>query len=103
MDIKNIIILLLACLHYPLLSQVTQEKVTNSKTELHLLTPDYPVPYGPMKIEDISVVLDRIYTFLDAPAPAKMIGRQTNKEIVDLSDLNANAIFEPGIDWKSYR
>jgi hypothetical protein len=35
----------------PALSQTTPAKVTDSNTALHLLQPDYPVPYGPVKVE----------------------------------------------------
>lgn len=95
---KNIIIILLlsAGLSYPLLSQVTPAKVTDSNTALHLLPPDYPVPYGPMKTEDIKTVLDRIYTFLDVATPAKMIDIQSKIEITDLTKLTSKSVFEPG-------
>jgi unsaturated rhamnogalacturonyl hydrolase len=92
-----IIILLSVGLSSPLLSQVTLSKVTDSNTALHLLPPDYPVPYGPMKTEDITVVLNRIYTFLDASTPAKVIDRQSKNEITDLTKLTPEAIFEPGV------
>jgi len=89
--------MLLTGICMPAISQTTPSKITDSNTALHLLAPDYPVPYGPMKTEDITAVLNRIYTFLDASTPPKMIDRQTKTEITDLSKLNANAIFEPGV------
>jgi unsaturated rhamnogalacturonyl hydrolase len=82
---------------YSVLSQTTPAKVTDSNTALHLLPPDYPVPYGPQKTEDITAVLNRVYTFLDTATPAKVIDRQTKTEVTDLSKLNAGSIFEPGI------
>lgn len=35
----------------PALSQTTPAKVTDSNTAPHLLQPDYPVLYGPVKVE----------------------------------------------------
>ena len=35
----------------PALSQTTPAKVPDSNTAPHLLQPDYPVPYGPVKVE----------------------------------------------------
>ncbi len=94
---RIIIILLSAGLSYPLLSQVTPAKVTDSNTALHLLQPDYPVPYGPQKTEDILAVLNRIYEFLDVSTPAKVIDRQTKTELTDLTKLTSGSIFEPGV------
>ena len=97
MKTKIIILIFSLGIFYPLFSQVTPVKVTDSNTPLHLLPPDYPVPYGPMKTEDITAVLNRIYTFLDASTPAKVIDRQSKNEITDLAKLTSDAIFEPGV------
>jgi rhamnogalacturonyl hydrolase YesR len=72
-------------------------KITDSNTPLHLLQPDYPVPYGPAKVEDIVAVLNRIYNFLDVSTPAKLIDRQTKFEISDMSKLTTESVFEPGV------
>lgn len=79
------------------LGQISTVKVTDSNTALHLLKPDYPVPYGPAKTEDIIAVLNRIYTYLDASTPARVIDSQTKIEITDLSKLTSGSIFEPGV------
>jgi unsaturated rhamnogalacturonyl hydrolase len=97
MKTKILILLLSAGLSAPLASQVTPAKVTDSNTALHLLPPDYPVPYGPTKTEDIIAVLNRIYTFLDTSTPAKVIDRQSKNEINDMTKLNSETIFEPGV------
>jgi len=96
MKTKIIILMLLTGICMPALSQTTPTKVTDSNTALHLLAPDYPVPYGPQKTEDITAVLNRLYTFLDEATPAKLIDSQSKAEITDLKKLNSNAVFEPG-------
>jgi rhamnogalacturonyl hydrolase YesR len=97
MKTKFIIFLFVAGLSFPALSQTTPAKVTDSNTALHLLQPDYPVPYGPVKAEEITAVLNRIYTYLDASTPAKVIDRQTKAEIPDITKLTTGASFEPGV------
>lgn len=92
-----IILLLSAGFCYPLLSQTTPAKVTDSNTALHLLPPDYQVPYGPAKTEDIIAVLNRIYTFLDASTRVKVIDRQTKTGITDMTKLTSGSVFEPGV------
>jgi unsaturated rhamnogalacturonyl hydrolase len=72
-------------------------KITDSKTPLHLLQPDYPVPYGPAKVEDITAVLNRIYNYLDISTPAKLIDRQTKMVVTDISKLTPGSVFDPGV------
>jgi rhamnogalacturonyl hydrolase YesR len=79
------------------LSQLTPARITDSNTPLHALQPDYQVPYGPAKAEDITAVLNRIYLYLDASTPAKIIDTRTKTEINDLKKLTGDAVFEPGV------
>jgi unsaturated rhamnogalacturonyl hydrolase len=97
MKTKIIFLLFVVGLSIPVLSQITPAKVTDSNTALHLLQPDYPVPYGPVKAEDITAVLNRIYTYLDTSTPAKVIDRQTKTEISDMTKLTSGASFESGV------
>jgi unsaturated rhamnogalacturonyl hydrolase len=95
---KLILLVIVLCLLSMIVqSQTTQVKVTDSNTALHLLTPDYPVPYGPAKTEDIIAVLNRIYNYIDASTPAKLIDRQSKTEITDMSKITSGSIFEPGV------
>ncbi len=68
----------------------------DSNTPLHLMQPAYPVPYGKTTVSDISNVLDRVYSYLDATTPAKLVNKQTGKEITDLKSSGKDAILEPG-------
>lgn len=81
----------------PVHSQISQSKVTDSNTPLHALQPDYAVPYGPPKAEDIITVLNRIYSYLNASTPAKVIDSKTRTEINDLTKITGDAVFEPGV------
>jgi rhamnogalacturonyl hydrolase YesR len=50
-----------------------------------------------MKTEDITAVLNRIFTYLDASTPAKVIDRDTKIAVTDMSKLTPGSIFEPGV------
>lgn len=78
-------------------AQQPQQRVTDQNTALHAMQPDYKVPYGPMKAEDITAVLTRIYNFLDESTPAKIIDRDSKAEITDLSKLTPGSVFAPGV------
>ena len=97
MKTKILILLLAILVPVPLLTQVTPAKVTDSNTPLHALLPDYPVPYGPQKVEDITAVLNRLFNYIDDSTPAKVIDRKSKTEITDLSKLTQGAVFESGV------
>lgn len=83
-----------------LVSSVTVGQVKHAgndvTTPLHLLKPDYPVRYGETKPQDIKVVLDRIYHYLDTATPVKLVNKQSGEELQDLKRVGENSIFKQG-------
>jgi rhamnogalacturonyl hydrolase YesR len=63
---------------------------------LHAMKVDYPVPYEPMKKEDIKKVLDKVFNYLDAVTPAEMINKKTNEAVTDIAKADSNTIVKPG-------
>ena len=43
--------------------------LTDSNSPLHLLQPDYKIPYGVPEVKDIKADLDRVLAFLDKETP----------------------------------
>ena len=74
-----------------------QVKKADVNTPLYLLPPDYPVPYGPAKAEEVKVLLDRVRNYLETSTPMRVIDSKTRETITDFSKPNFNAIFEKGI------
>ena len=68
-------------------------KANDSTTPLHLLKPSYPIPYGQPSVADVTGVLRRIYTYLDASTPTQLIDKETKKDVVSSGSFNPNAIF----------
>ncbi len=77
-------------------AQQTSPKANDTTTPLHLLQPDYPVPYGQPKPDGVAAVLSRVYTYLEASTPTQLIDKQTTKPVTDLTKFNPNAIIKPG-------
>lgn len=73
-----------------------QVKTTDANTPLYLMKPDYPMPYGPAKVEDIKTVLSQVLNYLDANTPTHVIDRSTKEQITDYSKLNNNSTIEAG-------
>ena len=72
-------------------AQKNQNKQTDSASPLHLMQPQYSVPYGIPEIKDIKSDLDRILTYLDEVTPAQVVNNKTGKEIADTFSLDQNA------------
>ena len=50
--------------------QAGSQVINDTNTPLHLLQPDYKIPYGVPAKEDIKADLDRILAFLETATPA---------------------------------
>lgn len=83
-----------------LVSSVTIGQVNHAgndvTTPLHLLKPEYPVRYGETKPQDIKIVLDRLYRYLDAATPVQLLNKQSGEELKDLKKANESSIFKQG-------
>lgn len=78
---------------------LAQRNVTNandSNTPLHLLQPDYPVPYGIPKVEGIKPVLDRIHAYLESVTPTAFVNTKTGETLNDLSKIDENTALQKG-------
>lgn len=73
-----------------------QRPANDVTAPLHALQPDYPVPYGAMPADDIKKVLDKVFSYLDAVTPAKMVNRETGEPIADPSKPDKNWAIQPG-------
>lgn len=69
---------------------------TDATAPLHLMQPDYPTPYVIPQKEEIKVVLDRVYNFLDKNSASKIVDATTKVAITDYKKGNQDIVFEPG-------
>ncbi|MDQ6471687.1 glycoside hydrolase family 88 protein [Flavobacterium sp. LHD-80] len=86
---------LLAMLVFASFTNANAQK-TDATAPLHLMQPDYPTPYVIPQKEDIKVVLDRVYNFLDKNSASKIIDANTKAVITDYKKSNQDIVFEPG-------
>jgi len=73
-----------------------QPAQTDSNTPLHQLKPNYPVPYGISKTEEIASILQRVHGYLDEVTPTGLVNSQTSEDLLDLTRINENTILKPG-------
>jgi len=83
----------------PLLAQPAQsrpDRQTLAQINAGRNAPAYPIPYAPASVAEITQVLDRVYGYLDAVTPAKMVDRKTQQAVTDFSGSVDNAVFAHG-------
>ncbi len=73
-----------------------QTKGNDVTTPLHLLQPDYKIPYGIPATDNVKKVLKRIYSYLDAVTPAQFVDRRTQKPVTDLATIDTNTVIKTG-------
>ncbi|MBT29291.1 MAG: family 88 glycosyl hydrolase [Thalassobius sp.] len=71
-------------------------KMNDSNTPLHLLQPNYPTPYTISSPEQVEAVINKVYTYLNANTPTKVVDEKSGKEITDFSKPNDKAILAKG-------
>jgi len=88
--------LLLAVILLPVNAQKKSTKINDSNTPLHFLQPSYPVPYGKLTVAGVKADIDRVFNYIDAETPARVVNRKTGKEITDYTLIDADAQLERG-------
>jgi unsaturated rhamnogalacturonyl hydrolase len=78
------------------LAQAPPPVATDANTPLHLMRPDYPVPYGAPKVAEVEAVLDRVRAYLEANSPARLVDRKAGTEVTDYSRIDENSTFDRG-------
>lgn len=73
-----------------------QVPATDANTPLHLLKPDYPVPYGPVQPAHIVEVLQRVRRYLESATPARIVDRKTGQPLANLAAPGAEPAIDPG-------
>jgi rhamnogalacturonyl hydrolase YesR len=58
--------------------------------------PNYPVPYVPATVAEITAVLDRVHGYLDTASPARLLDRPGGQEVTDLTKIPATATLTRG-------
>lgn len=79
-----------------LVTSVPLHAQTDATTPLHLLKPDYPIPYGIPKAEDVAGVLNRVHGYLNGVTPTGFINEKTGEPVTDISKIDANTILARG-------
>lgn len=77
-------------------AQTTHAQGNDSNTPLHAMQPDYPVPYGKTTVEEVTKVLTRVHTYLEAVTPTQIVNRQTGAVITDFKKFDKDATIKAG-------
>ena len=67
-----------------------------SDAELHNVQPHYPITYDGIPKEQIKSVLDKVFNYIDAVTPAKMVNKITNEPVNDVANADTNTVMQEG-------
>ena len=71
-------------------------KINDSNVALHLLQPAYKVPYGELSTGSVKKDLNRILNYLESATPARVVDKNTQKEITDYALIDSDSQLERG-------
>lgn len=77
-------------------AQRNETRANDSNTPLHLLQPDYPVPYGIVKKENVLSDLNRIYNYLNQVTPTAFVDSKTGQPVTDLTKIDQHTVLQKG-------
>lgn len=87
---------LCVCLNACSSTPIQPNPANDSNTPLHLLSPDYSIPYKEWNVNEIKQYLDRIFVYLDQTTPTRIINRKSGKEVTDYNQINQYSQLEKG-------
>jgi len=93
---KGVVMAMSFSLLGPAIGQTANKEITDTNTPLHLLQPDYPVPYGMVKKEEVKVVIDRVRNYLAEVTPTSLVDKNSKKEVKDPKKFNQNTQLKQG-------
>ncbi|WP_200978406.1 glycoside hydrolase family 105 protein [Echinicola sp. 20G] len=73
-----------------------QEIINDSNTPLHLIQPDYSVPYGEVSKNNVQEILLRVKNYLEQVTPAVLEDKNSGEIINDLEKANEKSIIKKG-------
>ena len=80
-------------------AQEKKNVINDSNTALHLLQPEYKIPYGVLSIDDVKEDMDRILHYLENNTPTRVVDKNTGKVITDYNKITKDSQLERG-DFK---
>jgi rhamnogalacturonyl hydrolase YesR len=77
-------------------AQKKKEAVNDSNTPLHLLQPDYNVPYGTLTVDEVKADMDRILRYLESSTPTRVVDKNSGRQVTDYTKINSDSQLERG-------
>lgn len=68
----------------------------DSNTPLHLLQPEYKVPYGALTVQSVKEDMDRVLNYLKSNTPTNVVDKNSGKRITDFTNINSDSQLERG-------
>ncbi len=77
-------------------AQYVTGKGNDATTPLHLLKPDYTIPYGETTPAKIKNTLDKVYDYLNNVTPTQLVDKTSGNVLTDFLKVDGNTAFKAG-------
>lgn len=75
---------------------LAQRTATDANTPLHLVKPEYPVPYGIPQIQEVKFLADRILNYLELATPCRLENGKSHLPVNDTRLIDENTRISNG-------
>lgn len=74
----------------------SEAPLTDANAPLHLMQPEYNVPYVVPEKAEIVEVLDRVHGYLEATTPTALVDKDSGEEVTDYDAIDGETVFKAG-------
>src|SRR5690606_14102500 len=89
-----ILVALMAYLSVMTIDSMQAQEIKDNNTPLHLIQPDYPIPYGTVSVASAGSDIDRVFRYLNEVTPYELVDSRTDEVVKNLKRIN------PHLRWK---
>ncbi|HOZ97897.1 MAG TPA: glycoside hydrolase family 88 protein [Niabella sp.] len=93
---RHLVLIACGCALHSANAQYVSGEGNDVSMPLHLTKPKYDIPYGETTKESVKSQLDKVFNYLNATTPAKIVNVKTLESLKDWSKVNSDYIFEKG-------
>src|SRR5690606_41594993 len=85
----SILVALMISLSIMSIDPMQAQEIKDTNTPLHLIPPDYPIPYGTVTIASAGSDIDRVFRYLNEVTPYELVDSRTDEVVKNLKRLRS--------------
>ncbi len=70
--------------------------IKDTNTPLHLIQPDYPIPYGSVTLASVGSDIDKVFSYLNEVTPYELVDSRTDQVVKNFKRINPHLRLKQG-------